>query len=481
MDLAFGQVSNGGMTMLNILNQSAMKTMTNALRILSIGIIALLSSCDRWVDTSLNVNPNNPADVSMDLLLPAVEGALAWQYGSDPSRFASLYTQHHSGVDRQHLGYYQDYSLGEGDIDNYWQNIYRTMGNCYTLIKKAEAQQSPYYAGVARILMAYSIGLVTDGFGDVPFSEAFQGQANTHPKYDSQQQIYIAIGRLLDTALQNLNQAQSIFKPGADDYFYGGDLSKWKKAANALKVRYAIHLTKRDAAGASTAALSFLPNAFSSNADDLVMRFGTSVTNANPLYGFDQDRHDIRIAPFFAQLLNRLQDPRRPMIGVTPKSASDSIPDDDELGSFYASINSPVVLLSFAEQKFIEAEARFRTGDLSGAKTAYQEAIQASMQWFGVSDADIASYLANPAVVPTGDITLDHIMTQKYIALYTQFESWTDWRRTNIPALSPLTGNRIPRRFPLPQSERLFNGQNIPQGSTSNDWKFTPVWWDQSP
>jgi hypothetical protein len=103
------------------------------------------------------------------------------------------------------------------------------------------------------------------------------------------------------------------------------------------------------------------------------------------------------------------------------------------------------------------------------------------MQWFGVSDADIASYLAKPAVVPTGDITLDHIMTQKYIAFYTQFESWTDWRRTNIPALSPLTGNRIPRRFPLPQSERLFNGQNIPQGSTSNDWRFTPVWWDQSP
>ncbi len=468
--------------MLNNFKNSAMNAIAKSVAFtVSVGLIVLLAGCDRWVDTSLNVNPNNPADVSLDLLLPAVEGSLAWQHGSDPSRFASLYTQHHSGVDRQHLGYYADYSLGEGDIDNYWQNIYRIMGNCYTLIKKADAQQSPHYAGVARILMAYSIGLVTDGFGDVPFSEAFQGQANTHPKYDQQQQIYLTIGRLLDTALQNLNAAQSVFKPGADDYFYGGDLAKWKKAAYALKARYAIHLTKRDAANAAAAALSFLPNAFSDNTDDLVMRFGTSVTNANPLYGFNQDRNDIRIAPFFARLLNRLQDPRRPMIGATPKRPTDSIPDNDQLGSFYASINSPVVLLSYAEQKFIEAEAKFRTGDLSGAKTAYQDAIRASMQWFGVADADVATYLANPDVVPSGDITLGHIMTQKYIALYTQFETWTDWRRTDIPALTPLTGNRIPRRFPLPQSERLFNGQNIPPGSTNADWKFTPMWWDQGP
>lgn len=457
-----------------------MNALKNVLGWMCFAMIVVLFGCDRWVDTSLNVNPNNPSDVTMDLLLPAVEGSLAWQHGSDPSRFASLYTQHHSGVDRQHFGYYQDYSLGEGDINNYWQNIYRIMGNCYTLIKKAETQQSPHYAGVGRILLAYSIGLVTDGFGDVPFSEAFQGQANTRAQYDSQQQIYLTIGRMLDTALQNLDAAQSLFSPGADDYFYGGDRAKWKKAANALKARYAIHLSKRDAAGASAAALSLIPNAFASNADDMVMRFGTSVTNANPLYAFDQDRNDIRIAPFFARLLNRLQDPRRPMIGGTPKQPTDSIPDNDKLGTFYASIGSPVVLLSYAEQKFIEAEARFRTGDLSGAKTAYQDAIRASMQWFGVADADVAQYLANTEVVPAGDITLEHIMTQKYIALYTQFESWTDWRRTNFPSLTPLTGNRIPRRFPLPQSERLFNGNNIPAGSTNADWKFTPVWWDEA-
>lgn len=435
--------------------------------------------CDRWVDTSLNVNPNNPADVTMDLLLPLVEGGLAWQHGSDPSRFASLFTQHHSGVDRQHLGYYTQYTLGEGDVDNYWTNMYRIMNNCKILIKKAEEQQSPYYAGVARILLAYSIGLVTDGFGDVPFSEALQGEANIHPKFDAQQDIYRAIGQLLDQALRDLDAPQSIFKPGADDYFYGGDRAKWKKAAYALRARYAIHLTKRSPVDASNAALAALANAFTSNNDDWVMRFGTSVTNANPLYLFDQDRNDIRIAPFFANLLNGLNDPRRPMIGATPKNPSDSIPANDDLGAFYASSTSPVVLLSYTELKFIEAEARLRTGDPAGAKAAYQDAIRASMAWFGVADADVQAYLANPAVVPTGDITLEHIMTQKYIALYTQFETWTDWRRTNYPSLTPLTGNRIPRRFPLPQSERLFNGANIPPGSTSADWKYTPMWWDE--
>ncbi len=437
-------------------------------------------ACDRWVDSSLNVDPNNPADVPMNLLLPAVEGSLAWYYGSDPSRFASLLTQHHSGVDRQHRSYYENYALLEGDVDNYWSAMYVTiLNNANILLKKAEAQNSPHYAGVARILMAYAAGNLTDAFGDIPLSDALQGAQNTQPRYDPQSQVYQTIGQWLDQAIQNLDAPSSVLSPGNDDYFYRGDRAKWKKAAYALKARYAIHLTKRDAAAASNGALSALSNAFSSNSDDLVLRFGESQTNYNPLYAFVQERNDIRIAPYFAQLLNRLQDPRRPMIGKKPQAATDSIPDNDDLGAFYASINSPVVLLSYAEMKFIEAEARLRTGDQSGAKTAYQDAIRASMQWFGVADADIQAYLANPDVVPAGDITLENIITQKYIALYTQFETWTDWRRTNFPTLTPMTGNRIPRRFPLPQSERLFNGANIPAGSTSAEWEFTPMWWDQ--
>jgi hypothetical protein len=464
-------------------NLSMKKLMWKQHRMLATLLIVALAlfpvACDRWVDTSLNVDPNNPADVPMNLLLPAVEGSLAWYYGSDPSRFASVLTQHHSGVDRQHKSFYENYALFEGDVDNYWQAMYTiVMNNANTLIKKAEAQKSPHYAGVARILLAYALGNVTDAFGDVPFSEALKGAENTTPRYDSQQQIYQTIGQLLDQAIADLD-AQSVLSPGSDDYFYGGNRAKWKKAAYALKARYAIHLTKRNGAQASQAALEALANAFTSNSDDLVLRFGESQVNYNPLFAFVQERNDIRIAPFFAGLLNRLQDPRRPMIGKKPQAASDSIPDNDDLGAFYASINSPVVLLSYAEMKFIEAEARLRTGDQPGAKSAYQDAIRASMAWFGVSDADANAYLANPAVVPSGDVTLEQIMTQKYIALYTQFETWTDWRRTNFPTLTPTTGSRIPRRFPLPQSERLFNGANIPAGSTSADWKFTPMWWDE--
>lgn len=455
-------------------------TQHRSLAALLVSLLALLPvACDRWVDTSLNVDPNNPADVPMKLLLPAVEGSLAWYYGSDPSRFASVITQHHSGVDRQHMSFYENYAFTESDVDNYWQAMYTiVMNNANILIKKAEAQNSPHYAGVARILLAYAIGNITDAFGDAPFSDALKGEQNTTPRYDSQQQIYLTIGQLLDQAMQDLD-AQSVLSPGSDDYFYGGDRAKWKKAAWALRARYAIHLTKRDAAQSSNAALAAIANSFSSNSDDLVLRFGESQTNYNPLYAFVQERNDIRIAPYFTDLLNRLQDPRRPMIGATPKTATDSIPANDDLGAFYASINSPVVLLSYAELKFIEAEARLRTGDLSGAKNAYVDAIRASMAWYGVADADAAAYLANPAVVPAGDITLEHIMTQKYIALYTQFETWTDWRRTNFPTLTPMMGNRIPRRFPLPQSERLFNGANIPAGSTSADWKFAPMWWDE--
>jgi hypothetical protein len=99
----------------------------------------------------------------------------------------------------------------------------------------------------------------------------------------------------------------------------------------------------------------------------------------------------------------------------------------------------------------------------------------ASLARFGISDLVFEAAYASET---SGTISLDKIMTQKYIAMYLDVEAFNDWRRTGIPHLLPNTGNVtgdiIPRRLPYPQSERLFNGANLP----SDNAITSRVWWD---
>ena len=353
------------------------------------------------------------------------------------------------------------------------------MINCDIMIKKAEAEGSPAYASVGKIMQALSLGILTDMWGDVPFSEAFRGETSLTPKNDTQEQIYVTINSLLDDAIAKISTT-SVNKPGADDLIYGGDLAKWKKAAYALKARYAIHLSKVNGLKASSDALTALANGFGANADGLILPFGASEVNANPLYAFISSRTgDIALGPKLVELLNAKNDPRRSKIGDGLKT-TDPIADSTPFGAFHTSPESPIVLCSYAEQKFIEAEAKFNTGDKPGAKAAYLAAIAANMDWYGISAADQKTYTDQSSVNPSGDISLQQIMEEKYIALYTQQESYTDYRRTNLPALtSTSTGKSVPKRFPTSQNQRLYNGANLPAGATDPTWIYTPMWWDK--
>jgi hypothetical protein len=130
--------------------------------------------------------------------------------------------------------------------------------------------------------------------------------------------------------------------------------------------------------------------------------------------------------------------------------------------------------VTFFEAKFLEAEAAFRANQPLRAATAYNEAVTANVTKLGVADA---AFLASVAAETAATITLEKIMTQKYIAMFTQCEVWSDWRRTNLPALTPNAGasiNEIPRRFPTAQNERLYNNKaQVVSDLTQR------VWWDQ--
>ncbi len=434
-------------------------------------------SCDQWIDTNLNVDPTSPSNVPLKTILPTTQTGIAYVLGGDIGRFTGCFTQQFFGNNRQHLGIY-NYTFKEDDISNAWNTMYAgPMVDLHYIISKASELQSPYYQGVAEVLMAFSLGMWTDLIGAIPYSEAFKGNENLTPKLDTQEEIYNSIQKLLDSAITHLQSTTSIFIPGADDFIYGGKTANWIKAAYTLKARFYLHIKEYDK------ALAALQNGFTSNDDDMQVNFTDKETEANPLYQFNVQRGDISMGPALMKLMNNFNDPRRPFFAKQDPNGGYS--EESPLGPFYASINSPVPFITYVEAKFIESECQLAKGNTTAAYNAYKEGILASMKKVGVSDNDAQTYWSQPSVdVGENNLTLKNIIEQKYIACFFSPEVYTDWRRTGFPTLTPVKGDKIPRRFPYPQSERLYNYENVIKVAPNFqniDFIFTDkLWWDKT-
>ncbi len=444
-----------------------------------------LSGCEKnFLD--VNENPNLPKDVPVNITLPAAQVSLAYSFGGDVARYCAVFTQNVTGADRQFAGY-NTYSFIEEDFNNLWNNMYAgNMEDLKQIMTKADASPGNYdaYNGVAKILMSFSLMTMTDLFGNVPYTKAFQGNANISPAYDTQQEIYMSIlPGLLNGAIADFaNSSDDFITPGADDLIYGGDLVKWTSFANALKARMAIHLIKIDP-NASQAALDALAaGGFTGTGDDAQVPFPGG-SNANPWYQYIDQRADISysslddyygIGNTLTDSMEALGDPRfGAIIDTAGAYYAPGFPSP-----FYMEDVAPVYLMTYFEQKFIEAEAKLRLGDEVGAEAALHEAITANMMKLGVAASDDSLYQA-ANVVWTGNATdkLNLILLQKYFANYLQPETFNDWRRTGQPDLQPNDGaiGQIPRRLIYPTNERLYNANEYNQNSTMQ----TPrLYWD---
>lgn len=436
-----------------------------------LGFSALtFSACDSWIDNTINVDPNNPVDAPINLVLPSAQVSMAYVVGGDLSRFTGVWMQHFQGVDRQ-FEVINRYQQTESDPDNAWQTIYQTALNSMKIVEsKATASNSPHYRGIARILMAATYGQIADVWGDAPFSEALGGNSNLKPKYDKAQDIYAGIQIILDSGIIDCQSTTSTLKPNASsDVIYGGNMAKWIKAAQALKARYHWRL------GNGPAALTAIANAIGDNADDAMVTFAEDPTAENPLSQFMSQRSGyMTVGIKLVDMMNTLEDPRRKAYIAPDKDGK--FTSDCDPGELFASPNSPVPMVTYAEMMFIRAEIKQRGSEDAEAKQSYTNGIKASMKMAKVSDSLVNEYLAKPEVMPTGALTLNHVMEQKYLAMYTQPETFSDWRRTNIPVLTPPKDaiGETPRRFMYPLSERLYN-PNTPPGVKTSD----RIFWDK--
>jgi hypothetical protein len=451
--------------------------------IISLSVILILAgSCKNWIDPDMNIDPNNPTDVGLAQLLAPAEVNLAYIVGGELARYDCTWMQQIAGLQSQAADV-DVYNITEAEINNAWSwNLYAPgMINCKIMMGKAESTNSPHYAGVAKILMAYHLGVTTDHWGDIPYSDALKGGDNYfESKYDTQQQIYTTIFTLLNEAITDLQASSSVFSPGSEDLIYGGDLVKWTKAAYALKARYSLHLSKKNGATSYSDALAAVAKAFTANEDDLRLDYGTAYNNSNPIYQSEQERPGYYSAnSTMINMLNASGDPRRDVYFTGTTGSVSGVPNTSAavIGPGYSSTDSPVNFISYAEVKFIEAEARFKLNPSDPlALNACNDGIKASLQREGVY-GDGSWY--NSHKLSSGSLNLQNIMIQKYLSSFLQVESWTDWRRTGYPILSLATGamtTQIPRRYPYPQDERLYNNSNMPSGVNITD----KVWWDNA-
>ena len=431
------------------------KTMKNFIYIF--GILFLFASCEKHFD-DINVDPDQPLDVPPSVLLQGIEGTLAYSYGGDLSRLTSINTQQLLGVSRQ-WAVLQDYGIVAEDVNRIWgPNLYAdVLVELQRLKDGADADGMTHYKGVAEVLEAYTLLIITDNWNAAPYSEAFQGVKELQPAYDAQASLYQVIFELITSAKANLSTVDGgPIVPGIEDAIFSGDISAWLGFATFLEARAYLHRGKMDASNYSNALNAIAGGGLTS---DCAFPFSGGGA-PNPAFQFNEQRGDCALGTKLQQLITDLNDPRRHLYDHP----------FDESHPFMTS-DRDVLLGSVAEQKFIEAECTFHVSGAAAAHPIYIEAITLSFAMVGYADST-ATYIAQAEVDPgAGALTLEHIMIQKYITMFQDAELFNDWRRTGFPTLTPNTGTSIPRRLPYPQTELNLN-PNTPNITIYNsvDW-----------
>ena len=423
---------------------------------LMISTCIVLPSCD-FGDT--NVDPESLPGVSLNLVLPSAITQVGYNNGAIASRNPGIIMQYFEGTDAQQLQY-TAYNMPDNTFNNMWRTgLYGgAMKDLDLIIDQATDQNAPYYAGIAKILMANSLGTATFFFGDVPYSNAFQGRDGVlSPEYDTQAEIFTTIFTLLQEAITDLQTDGGDILPGGDDLMFDGQASAWLKTAYALQARYYIQMSKKGAAN-YTNAITALGEAFTSNANNANVVFESTATGASPLWKFHSGRSNTMIlAAYFKGIM--AGDPRYSLIRE-PGTSSGFAPN-----TFWGKQASPTVIINYAECKFMEAEAlRMTGGSDADVLAAMKAGISANMDEMGVSASNKNLYLLGI----TGS-TLKDIITEKYKGLYPQNIAWNDYRRTGYPDITPNEdnteglnpGGEIPQRFIYPNSEKELNAANV--------------------
>lgn len=469
-----------------------------------------LSSCDDILD--INNNPNLPTSVSPDLLLASGTGTMAYVLGGQFQIAGNFLAQHWTQnlVSNQYKEL-DRYNILQTTYDTPFQSLFAGAQQDFQLVVTKAKGDSSNYAAIAGIEQAFTYQLLSDAYDRIPFTEALQGGANVQPRYDEGPVVYDGVINLINQSVAKINPAG--ISPGTQDIVFGGDMEKWRRFANTLKLRMFIRqVYARPRVAEDSIRAMFRRNAqFLGATENAQISIFTSAKNANPvsiteLLGSGITGNIIASSTVI-DYLTTTGDPRiedlfdRPnnsataaFVGTpqglagtsnapTPAITTRSRPDIVKI----IGPTAPVILISGAESMFLQAEAAlYGWAGTATAKSFYEQGIRSSFTRLGTTLP--TTFLASDAIsldkATSTEAKLDRIITQKWVSMSGSqgFEAWSELRRTNYPSFikpslsSTLAPGVIANRFPYPNSESVRN-PNTPAVQLPQ----VPVWWDTKP
>lgn len=476
----------------------------------------MLTACTKEFE-DLNTDPNRPKQITPGVML----GQLQYQIVNSSMQAARGFTHQLMQVDAPRS------SAGGGGLHRYvvnpgagvWSNFYTYMTDIEDIYKTSDGLKENNYKAIALVYKSWAYSILTDLYGDVPYSQATKATEGVFAaKFDTQKDIYVKI-------LADLDQANTLFNTTAA-LTYGGDMVynantasggtnpgivKWKKFANSLKLRLLLRISKRNGeVNVNEQITAILADpvkypVFTSNADEAIFRYPGTFPYYNPYYNQRQLewKDGTYVTKFFINKMNADNDPRRALwFSQVPENGANvyrGIESGYPVTTEYAvgqntSYNDVLktypqlgVMMTYSELESIKAELALRgmnTGKTP--KQHYEAAITASMVQWGVSMP--ANYLTQAGVAynstGTTEQQLEKIMEQKYYAyMFVDYQSWFEKRRTGYPVLPRGSGipaeNQFPNRVPYPGYLQSMNAENLAAAvaSIGGDNSNTKVWW----
>lgn len=460
-----------------------------------------LSSCKKDL-SEINQNPNASENAQPDYLLTGATKATADTYwGTTNNMDASLlFVQHWAKIQYTDPDRYIYTNTG---LQELWTVGYtKSIVNYNQIIRLADAQANPNYKGVALVLRSWAFTLLTDNYGDIPYTEATNIDEYLTPTYDKQKDVYFGLLEDLKTAQQALSTSGPTI---GGDVIYNNNIALWKKFANSLRLRIALRIADREPEKAQAVLAEIQAEGsgyINANNETAQMAYLAS-PNQNPISNLFDTRDDYRISKTIVDRLFALNDPRLPVYASRTQAATPTnyvglpngllVGDASNLGftrtskpgTYFLAPSAPAVIMSYAEVLFDRAEAAARGFTTENAADLYRQAVTASLKQYNVADADVNTYLASPAVQYDAANFRKSIGDQKWIALFGQgLEAFAEWRRLDYPQLQPAVagtlGGKMPMRFLYPGTEQSLNGASYRAAVASQgaDELTTKLWFD---
>jgi len=474
-----------------------MKNIVNV--ILGASLVAVtLSSCERDT-TLLNNDSKRPSELTSDVLLSMGQEQVFYYIDTPSASFNNyrFFTQQWS--ETTYLDEVNYNLISRSQPRNHYDRMYvYALHNFFKAQKALEKETNSIEEKankwvINEISQIFVWENIVNTWGDVPYSEALEAQnGGFAPKYDDARMIYDDLLKRIDIAIEKIDPLAKSY--GVNDIVYKGDMLKWKKLANALKLRLAINLSDVDAVKAQAAAEAAVQSGLPSSTSDSYRFIYDGVNFTNPLFDnlVASNRDDFLPSNILVDMMNNKNDPRRDVWFT-------KISDGTFLGGIYGALNTyanyshiandfktpntSTNLLSYSEVLFLRAEGAARGFSMGeSVENLYKAAITESMSEYGVSSSEIDAYISSHPYNATH--WKKSIGEEAWVALYNRaFAAWNFVRRLDIPALENppnSTTQGVPVRMIYSDQEYTLNNKNVSAAAEKigRDDVTTKLFWD---